>query len=343
MASPRWRRASRRAPAGTGRERRTARAPPDPRRGGANAADGRLPQGRRGGGMKRLVLVVLGALLVGFGGLGTVGYLSSREHVSRAKVLTGQIDTAKSNIAALRAKNIELDEQRAALDTERDALSDRVQGLDRQLEEMVANLEGVRGTLSATLQDHERLDGEQARLQSELEFVRAERDAAQAAAEHASAEVREMERDIRNVRSQLAMYERDYRKSIEHLERGSEPPPVTGVEVLADSSQGPKLDTAALMDSVAGGAVELATVRVEGVQASPVHGRLIEVNDQHQFVVVNRGSKDGVRIGTIFDVLRASLPVGQVRTIRVRNRLAACDVLTGEAMRVGDLAVQAER
>ena len=94
-----------------------------------------------------------------------------------------------------------------------------------------------------------------------------------------------------------------------------------------------------------GGAIELPPIVVQKGQAWSglgVRARLIEVNDQHHFVVLDKGAEDGLRVGTTFSVLRGGAPVGAVVVVRVRPRLAACDVIpsrSSEPLQVGDLAV----
>ena len=70
--------------------------------------------------------------------------------------------------------------------------------------------------------------------------------------------------------------------------------------------------------------------------------RVIEVNHQHHFVVLDKGAEDGLRVGATFNVLRGGAPVGAVVAVRVRPRLAACDVMPSrspEPLQVGDLAI----
>ena len=72
-------------------------------------------------------------------------------------------------------------------------------------------------------------------------------------------------------------------------------------------------------------------------------GRLVEVNDTHQFVVVDKGSLDGVRIGMVFDIVRGTSTVGRAKAVRVRSNLAACDVMrsrTRGTLQVGDVVMQ---
>lgn len=75
----------------------------------------------------------------------------------------------------------------------------------------------------------------------------------------------------------------------------------------------------------------------------PVRGRLVEVNEPHRFVVVDKGSMDGVRLGMTLDILRGGSTVGRATVVRVRPQLSACDVVrarTPGPLQVGDVAVQ---
>jgi hypothetical protein len=76
---------------------------------------------------------------------------------------------------------------------------------------------------------------------------------------------------------------------------------------------------------------------------TPVRGKVLESNDQHHFIVIDQGSMDGVREGMVFDLLRGGAPVGRTMAVRVRPKLAACDIIranTTGTVQVGDIAVQ---
>ena len=97
--------------------------------------------------------------------------------------------------------------------------------------------------------------------------------------------------------------------------------------------------------SSAGQAIELPPIVVQKGQAwsgTGLRARVLEVNAQHRFVVLDKGIEDGIRVGTTFSVLRGGVPVGAVVAVRIRPRLTACDVIPSrspEPLQVGDLAV----
>ncbi len=94
-----------------------------------------------------------------------------------------------------------------------------------------------------------------------------------------------------------------------------------------------------------GGAIELPPIVVQRGQAWSglgVRARVMEVNAQHHFVVLDKGAEDGIRVGTTFAIVRGGSPVGTAVAVRVRPRLAACDVMPSrspEPLQVGDVAV----
>ena len=98
--------------------------------------------------------------------------------------------------------------------------------------------------------------------------------------------------------------------------------------------------------SAISGSVELPPIIVRKDQAGmaiPVRARLLEVNEPQNFVVVDKGSADGVRVGMAFDILRGAQAVGRATVVRVRPQLSACDIIrrqTSGPLQPGDVAVQ---
>jgi len=74
-----------------------------------------------------------------------------------------------------------------------------------------------------------------------------------------------------------------------------------------------------------------------------VQGRVVEVNEAHQFVVVDQGSQDGILVGMTLDIVRGTARVGRVRVVRVRPQMSACDIIrsdTAGVLQVGDAVAQ---
>ncbi len=55
-------------------------------------------------------------------------------------------------------------------------------------------------------------------------------------------------------------------------------------------------------------------------------GRIVSVNREHNFVVIDLGKQDGIGAGNVFEVYRAGLAIGSIKVIQTRQRIAAADI-----------------
>ncbi len=60
---------------------------------------------------------------------------------------------------------------------------------------------------------------------------------------------------------------------------------------------------------------------------SSLKGRIVTVNREHSFVVIDLGKQRGVEIGTMFNVYKGSTLIGKLETIQCRQRISACDII----------------
>ncbi|MFA4991185.1 MAG: hypothetical protein WC569_01205 [Candidatus Omnitrophota bacterium] len=71
----------------------------------------------------------------------------------------------------------------------------------------------------------------------------------------------------------------------------------------------------------------LTTPSFERLNISPgLKGRIVTVNKEHNFVVIDLGKQDGVEIGNMFNVYRGDSLLGFVEVIQTRDRIAAADI-----------------
>lgn len=74
--------------------------------------------------------------------------------------------------------------------------------------------------------------------------------------------------------------------------------------------------------------------------SSSIKGKIIEVNAEYEFVVINLGKYSGVKEGMIFEVRRGSNCIGKVEVIQLREYIAACDVVQADSpFKTGDIVV----
>jgi len=102
----------------------------------------------------------------------------------------------------------------------------------------------------------------------------------------------------------------------------------------------------------------LSSLIVSGAQAEEVpkrnkgpmgdftlRGRIVELNQEFRFAIVNLGSVDGAKKGMIFTVFQRDEEAAKIKVKKVRRHISACDiqlVYTGRGIGVGDLVIYKE-
>lgn len=286
-----------------------------------------------GGGSKLLVPLVAGISAVGVGAL----FFGQAQQLQDVKQRLGVM---QQEAAQQRAENQSLTQQLGTLQTERKSLEERLNSVRGQLSSATVDLEQSRTSLSDLTGRYEQLTGERSQLQVQVATLTSERDEARLKNMRLEERNAEITRALSRMRERLALLNRDYRKTADELTKiTSAPPPVFDIVGTVGSSDGSIVTSST-------GAVELPpiVVRTEGASApSHVRGRLLDVNAAHNFVVVDKGSQDGVRVGMQFEILRGASPIGRATVVRVRPKLSACDIVrtqTPGQLQIGDTAVQ---
>jgi hypothetical protein len=74
-----------------------------------------------------------------------------------------------------------------------------------------------------------------------------------------------------------------------------------------------------------------------------LQGRIVTVNREHNFVVIDLGSNDGIDKGTRFDVYRGDKAFGSIEVMQTRKGISACDIRDirgGFQTRVDDIVIK---
>lgn len=82
------------------------------------------------------------------------------------------------------------------------------------------------------------------------------------------------------------------------------------------------------------GSVELSPIvvnaSVEPVKTGPATfrkgGFVVSINEENNFVIINLGEKDGVRVGDSYKIYRDGRPIGTIAVIQVRKDISAADI-----------------
>ena len=59
---------------------------------------------------------------------------------------------------------------------------------------------------------------------------------------------------------------------------------------------------------------------------------MVYVSPRNDFVIMNKGKKDGVGVGVPFSLYRKGEKVAEIRVIRVTDDAAACDIVARETI-----------
>jgi peptidoglycan hydrolase CwlO-like protein len=259
--------------------------------------------------------------------------------------LKRELASAQQEIESLGQRNLDLGQELDRAQSDRRRLGEQLDSLRKQFASVSEELEGARQRTSALEGEFEQVRTERVELQARLATLTEERNDAVQSAKRLEEEKEELQRTAGNLRERLTLLKRDYGQLADQLE----PRSLLGTASVA-SIAGPTSAAAAggppLVPPLSQSALELPPIVVRKSHAGmsmPVRGRLLEVNAAHGFVVVDQGSEDGVRPGTVFEVVRGSTRVGQAVAVRVRPHLTACDVMktqTSGELHVGDSVVE---
>lgn len=305
---------------------------------------------RAGSIIKVLVPVTLGII-----GLGVMSMLYLGQ-VEQTKQLQQRAAMIQQQVNQLQTQNQDLLQQLDGLQAERKALDERLATLRTQLATATSNVERSRVDLEELTQRHDQLLEERDQLQQQVERLTSEQETARERVKDLERAKAELDRTAQQTHERFTLLDRDYRQ-LQQKVAELEARPLAGTNPLVTTERIATGETrvvgapaaAESGDSSSGmsGTVELPPIVVRKDQAgmtTAVHGRLMEVNREHNFVVVDRGNLDGVRMGMTFDILRSGQLVGRATVVRVRPKLAACDIVrakTPSSLQVGDLVVQA--
>lgn len=73
-----------------------------------------------------------------------------------------------------------------------------------------------------------------------------------------------------------------------------------------------------------------------------LRGRVVQVNEEYRFAVVNLGSSDGLKKGMLLSVFHGDEEAAKIKVSKVRRHISACDiqlVFTGRTIGIGDVVV----
>ena len=316
---------------------------------------------RRDGRTAAFLIPLVAAMVVA----GVIGGFVLTGQTQQIKRLEQQLSLSQQQLNDLESQRTRLREEVETLLTERQTADERLNALRAQLSSAAAELDQARASLSSLTERYETVSETTERQEAQLSSLTAERDQARRETRTLRLDNEDLTRALTRLRERLAWLDRDYRRVSERLKEldaaraqpQAQAPPSAVHAVAQWSPASPHRESgfaaasppAAVSEGTPGAVtrqtVELPPIivrkdrgdRVKGLQAM-----VLEVHEPLRFVILNRGSQDGVTMGMRFDIVRSGAVVGHVTVVRVRPTLSACDVAASSApgaIRVGDTAI----
>jgi len=298
-------------------------------------------------GQGRFLKLLGAALIVLVGGIVLTSLLQ------RLASLKRQLAETEQTLQSLTDQHEELQHELATIEATRKGLEEQLNVLRNQLASTGGELERLRGTMSELQVRNEVLQDDNIQLERQVSQLTRERDESTDRAHRLEQEKENLQRSASRLRERLALLDRDHQQLASQLAELKQQSSVSyqsgprpDVTVAASTYPSSPSTLTASPSLGTPHSVELPPIVVRKDQAGtglPIRGRVVEVNEAHRFVVIDKGGNDGVWVGMTFDVLRSGGTVGQAVAIRVRPQLAACDMIGSRSpgsVQVGDLAVQ---
>lgn len=271
--------------------------------------------------------------------------------VQQGLQLKRELQLAQRQVGELTQQTQSLTQQLDQSLGDRKRLGEQVETLRKQFGSAEAQLDAARRQAAELEEKFQQMSSERTELQTKFASLTDEHAQQQQRLRDTEEQKADLERSVTHLRQRLALLKRDYGRLQEQLNAMQS---MSQVNTGVVSVSGPMTPGAAMMAQAAPASLprlaeatmELPPIIVRKDQAGmmmPVRGRVVEVNDAHRFLVLDKGSEDGVRVGASFDLVRGSSTVGRARAVRVRPRLTACDVVksnTPGPVHVGDLALE---
>jgi flagellar biosynthesis chaperone FliJ len=248
-----------------------------------------------------------------------------------------------------KTRSLELEQKLEELNTKQRITQDRLRESERLIADLQIKLQDAKSQIDTLTQD---LDNEKnARQQAEgrLEQLKAELDEQKGFRSDLENKLSKAQEDVKKTANRLKELEKrrtDLESKIQELEEKSKQIELGKIVVSPEGATAqPVGETTAEAVPGAGAAAET----LPPAQAQPpksvgpvketetnipgahgLEGKVLVINKDYNFVVINLGTKDGVKIGDIFAVYHSDKYLGDVKIEKVHDSMAAAGFVTGD-------------
>jgi len=257
-----------------------------------------------------------------------------------AGVLKAKTDL-EMQLSSIRGELRSLQINNEALQRDKGALEADIKSLTNEKTDLLRQLDYNQKLLDSLAQDVVREKNDKSKIQDNLKIIKGENTV--------------LIRQLKSLNSRKAALE----KKINELQEGK-----STVEKRLNEMEAMLADRVSQIDSLKDGldqvrsgkvspltedkpkqSVELPAIVVRSMppgsnekkESADFSGRILAVNPDSNFVVIDAGSSAGVKIGDSFSVYRDGKSIGLIEVIQVRGNISACDIKKkSAALRIGD-------
>lgn len=308
--------------------------------------------------IEQLSKLLLPILVVGIAAGGMGGYTMLGKKDQQIKLLQVERDQSRQEAEQLKEERDKLLQEKNLVMTEKKKIEDQLASIKTQMASASEEVEKSKLTIEELKKHEEQFAQERSDFQRQVAGITSERDQARSRIQEMEHDNSELERSLDRLRQRIALLDRDYQKLTDEIAAlknqpnpnvtiiGESGPTNSSLPAGGSTTTPQQQPSSSISSPLSQATVELPPIIVRKDQAGmsmPVRGRVLDVNESHNFIVVDKGSMDGVRMGMAFDIQRGTASVGRVTVVRVRPKLSACDIIrskTASPLQPGDVAVQ---
>lgn len=265
--------------------------------------------------------------------------LSSTEDAYWAEVLKAktnlelELEKMRSELKTLKLDNEQLKRGKGVWELDLSSLMREKRDLEQQLEYNQKKLDNITVELVRERNARRRLQESLKSAKDENKLLRRQLKSLSERKMNLERKVTQLQEEKSQLQhrfNEMEVYLEEKFSQMDELKRKLETMPSTSeAEILP-----PKKESIELPPIVVRPPIEAPAPQVKDIQSE---GKILAVNKENNFVIIDLGKDSGLRVGDIFKVYRDDEPVATIEVIEVRKRIAACDIKKEiTSIKVGD-------
>jgi uncharacterized protein (DUF3084 family) len=231
--------------------------------------------------------------------------------------LKNEIDPKNQEISRLKAENMDKDIRQSRLQEEKNLIEQRLKDSDQVAQILSSDILKEKDLNKNDQAMTERIAMENSILKSrigEFEEIAREYNSLLSEKEGMKAKIAKLESDIGYKDQEIDKFKVAFQENA-----------VRPQEMRAEAYRSP--DEVELPPIRAQKTAKLTTPSLERLgERTGLKGRVVTINREHNFVVIDLGKQDGIEIGNRFNVYRQDAFLGLIEIIQARDRIAAADI-----------------